>query len=352
MAKRNKPIRHIRFRCARRVRRVVRQRQRRGRRAAARGGAVAVPELRALGHHVTRAARCARWVEARAAPHPVHDVAAGADRRRQTPQVREGGRRRDGQLPPARRRGHLRDARAHGAVVFAALPARRRIGQLRIARRRSGRGDALHRVPPHAHQRRAARRDRAGHGALPPELRRHEDRARRAAGAPAEPADQRRDRHRRRHGDQHSAAQPRRSLHGAHQAARERRARQRAAVALYQGPGLSDGRPDSQLAGRDQGDLQDRQRQHQAARHVGHRRGIEIDQDDPHRQHPVHRRQVAAGDADRRGDREAQAAAAARREGRLDRRRAHRHRDEEGRRREDGDGVPLQAHGAADYLSR
>ena len=117
------------------------------------------------------------------------------------------------------------------------------------------------------------------------------------------------------------------------------------------GPGLSDRRPDSQLARRDQGDLQDRQRQHQAARHVGHRRGVAIDQDDPHRQHPVHRRQVAARHADRRGDREAQAAAAARREGHLDRGRAHRDRDEEGRRREDGDGVPLQAHGAADHLS-
>ena len=68
----------------------------------------------------------------------------------------------------------------------------------------------------------------------PPELRRHEDRARRAARAPAEPADQRRHRHRRRDGDQHSAAQPRRGLHGAHQAARERRARQRAALALHQ----------------------------------------------------------------------------------------------------------------------
>ena len=47
-----------------------------------------------------------------------------------------------------------------------------------------------------------------------------------------------------------------------------------------------------------------------------------------------------------------QAAAAARREGPLDRRRAHRDRDEEGRRREDGHGVPLQAHAAADQLRR
>ncbi len=97
--------------------------------------------------------------------------------------------------------------------------------------------------------------------------------------------DQRRDGHRGRDGDQHPAAQPRGSLHGADQAARQRRARQRAAVALHQGPGFSHRRADSQLARRDQGDLQDRQRHHPAARHVGHRRGVAIDQDDPHRQH-------------------------------------------------------------------
>ena len=55
-----------------------------------------------------------------------------------------------------------------------------------------------------------------------PELRRHQDRAGRAAGADSEPAGQRRHRHRRRHGDQHPAAQPRRGLHGADQAARQR----------------------------------------------------------------------------------------------------------------------------------
>ena len=65
--------------------------------------------------------------------------------------------------------------------------------------------------------------DRSGDRALPPELRRHEDRAGRAAGAHAEPARQRRHGHRGRHGDQHPAAQPGRGLHGAHQAARQRR---------------------------------------------------------------------------------------------------------------------------------
>ena len=66
-------------------------------------------------------------------------------------------------------------------------------------------------------------------------------------GAHPQPAGQRRDRHRRRHGDQHPAAQPGRGLHGADQAARQRGARQRAAVPVHQGPGLSHRRPDSQL---------------------------------------------------------------------------------------------------------
>ena len=44
------------------------------------------------------------------------------------------------------------------------------------------------------------------------------------------------------------------------QAARQRRAEQRAAVPLHQGPGLSHRRTDPQHAGRDQGDLQDRER--------------------------------------------------------------------------------------------
>ena len=78
-----------------------------------------------------------------------------------------------GQLPSARRHRALRDAGAHGAAVLAALSARRRLGQLRLARRRRRRGDALHRVPAGAHQRRAAHRDRPVDGAVPSELRRH-----------------------------------------------------------------------------------------------------------------------------------------------------------------------------------
>ena len=68
-------------------------------------------------------------------------------------------------------------------------------------------------------------------GAVPSELRRHEDRAGRPAGAHSQPADQRRDRHRRRHGDQHPAAQPQRGLHRAHQAARQPGSEQRRSCA-------------------------------------------------------------------------------------------------------------------------
>ena len=63
-----------------------------------------------------------------------HDLHLHA--RRALPQVRQGRRRRDGQLPPARRHRDLRRAGAHGAGLLAALPARRRAGQLRLARRR------------------------------------------------------------------------------------------------------------------------------------------------------------------------------------------------------------------------
>ena len=63
-------------------------------------------------------------------------------------EVRAHRRRGDGQLPPARRLGDLRHARAHGAGLLHALPARRRPGQLRLGRRRSRRRHALHRGAP------------------------------------------------------------------------------------------------------------------------------------------------------------------------------------------------------------
>ena len=62
-------------------------------------------------------------------------------------QVRPHRRRRDGQVPPARRLGDLRHARAHGAGLLAAPPAGRRPGQLRLGRRRSRGRHAVHGGP-------------------------------------------------------------------------------------------------------------------------------------------------------------------------------------------------------------
>ena len=145
----------------------------------------------------------------------LHDVAAEPHRRRQAPQVRQGRRRRDGQLPPARRLGALRGAGPHGPAVLAALSAGRRLGQLRLARRRSGGGDALHRVPAGPHLGRDPPGDRPGDGPVPAQLRRHQDRAGGAAVAHPQPARQRRHRHRGGDGHQHPAAQPHRGVPGA-----------------------------------------------------------------------------------------------------------------------------------------
>ena len=67
------------------------------------------------------------------------------------------------------------------------------------------------------------------------------------------------------------------------------------------------------------------------ARHVGGRPDVEGLEDDLHHQHPLHRQQGDAGRADRPGRRQPQAAAAPRRQGRLDRRRPDPARVEEGR---------------------
>ena len=137
--------------------------------------------------------------DARAAPRP------------QAPEVGAGGRRGDGQVPPARRRGDLRRARAHGPGLLAALPADRRPRELRLARpqRPPGRG-ALHRGAARAAGDGAARRDRRGHRRLHADVRRREPGAARPPGPVPEPARQRRRRHRGRHGHEHPAAQPRR----------------------------------------------------------------------------------------------------------------------------------------------
>ena len=148
---------------------------------------------------------------------PVHrrilygDVRRGPAPRPQAPEVGAGRRRRDGQVPPARRQRDLRRAGAHGAGLLAAVPARRRARELRLARpERPPGGAALHRGAARAARDGAARRDRRGDRRLVADLRRREPGADGPARAVPEPARQRRRRHRGRHGDEHPAAQPRR----------------------------------------------------------------------------------------------------------------------------------------------
>ena len=143
-------------------------------------------------HHVARAARRARRPQAGAAPHPLRDVREPAPLPgRQAPEVRDDRRRGAGQVPPARRHVLLRRDGAHGAAVLDARPAGRRPRQLRLARRRRARRLPLHRGAPGAAGDRAARRDQAGDGRLPPELRRHDRGADRPAGEVPAPAGQR-----------------------------------------------------------------------------------------------------------------------------------------------------------------
>ena len=89
-------------------------------------------------------------------------------------EVRPHRRRRDGQVPPARRLGDLRHARAHGAGLLDAQHARRRPGQLRLDRRRPGRRHAVHGGAAGADRARDAARPRRRHGRLPAQLRRPE----------------------------------------------------------------------------------------------------------------------------------------------------------------------------------
>ena len=275
-ANRDRKTRHARRAAVRRRRRRSRRagatRRRGYRRRAARGGPGPLSQLRAVGHHVAGAARRAGRPETGAAAHPLHDVATAAARRRQAPQVREGGRRRDGKLPPARRRGHLRHPRAHGAAVHAPRAARGRLGQLRIARRRRRRRHALHRVPAGRDQRRAAARDRRGDGRLPAELRRHAPGAGGAAGPRAEPARQRRHRHRGRDGDQHPAPQPGRGRHGARQSARRPGSQQRPAGPRRPRPGFPDRRAVGEHRRGADADLHHRKRHGARPGHVGGRR--------------------------------------------------------------------------------
>ena len=182
-------------------------RQRRA--ARARGGdALLLPGLRDVRHRRARAARRPRRPEARPPPRAVLDE---RERPAAEPPVRQGRahrRRRDGQVPPARRLGDLRHDRPDGAGLLPALPARRRPGQLRLDRRRSRRRDAVHGGAAGADRARDAARPGLRHRRLRAQLRRLRAGAARPAGALPEPARQRLQRHRRRHGDEHPAAQP------------------------------------------------------------------------------------------------------------------------------------------------
>ena len=124
-------------------------------------------------------------------------------------QVRAHRRRGDGQLPPARRLGDLRHARAPGAGLLHALPARS------TARATSARSTTT-RPRPCATPRRASRGwrmemlrdlDQDTVDFVPNYDGRPAGAARPALALP-QPARQRLVRHRRRHGHQHPAAQP------------------------------------------------------------------------------------------------------------------------------------------------
>ena len=98
------------------------------------GDGTLLPGLRDVGHHVARAARRARRPEAGAPPDPLRHVRRRPAARAQPPEERGRGRRRHGQVPPARRQRDLRRPRPHGPGLLAPLPAHRRSRELRLTR--------------------------------------------------------------------------------------------------------------------------------------------------------------------------------------------------------------------------
>ena len=213
--------------------------------------------VRVLRHLLPGAARRPGRAEAGAAADPVLDAGDGGPARPQPRQVRPGGRRGDGQVPPARRRRHLRRPGPDRPAVDHAAHPGRRARQLRVPGLRSG-GDALHRVPDGAggagHDRRSGRR----HRRLQAELRRQGHRAVRAAGRLPEPAGQRRLRDRGRDGHQLRPAQPGRG--GAGPAAPDQAPGRRPGHADAVHPrARSAGRRQDHRSGRDPGRVRHRQ---------------------------------------------------------------------------------------------
>ena len=172
-----------------------------------------------------RAARRARRAEARAAPHPLGDARRKPAARPAVREVRARGRRRDGQLPPARRHVDLRRARAHGAAVLAHRAARSTStatsARLPIRRRR--------RATPSAGCRRSRWSCSPVSTKAPSTSSRTTTRRRTEPvvlpGAFPEPARQRFAGHRGRHGHEHPAAQPRRGVQRGDEADRQARRR-------------------------------------------------------------------------------------------------------------------------------
>ena len=174
----------------------------------------------------------------------------------------------------------------------------------------------------------------------------------------AEPAHQRRVGHRRRHGDEHPAAQPGRGVRG-----RRCACSTRCSTASSSRRASSAARSRARIFRRAVRSSRRREElkqvyetgpgQHQGPRDVGDGRRVEAARKTLFiTSIPYSVEQVRPRRAHRRRRAVAQDAAAPRREGRLDRRRAHRARAEEGGRRAEGARVPLQAHAAADDASR
>ncbi len=216
-----------------------------------------------------RAAAARGRAEARAAPHHLRDERARPRGRLQAQEVGAHGRRRDRQVPPARRLRLLRGDGADGAGFLLSLPGRGRAGQLGIdGRPEVLRRDALHGVAPAALRAGAALRARPGHRGLAAELRRHARGAEAPAGAAAERAAERHAGHRGRHGDRHPAAQPARGHRCLRAPARRSRRDGRGALQARARAGLPDRRGDHHAEVGAARDLQDRQRHVPRARRV------------------------------------------------------------------------------------
>ena len=106
-----------------------------------------VPRLCDERHRRSRVARPAGRIEAGPPARAVRHERARQPLEPAVQEVGAGIRRRDGQVPSARRRRDLRHDGPHGAAVLAALSADRRTGQLRIGRRRQRGGLEVHRSP-------------------------------------------------------------------------------------------------------------------------------------------------------------------------------------------------------------